>query len=109
MRECSPARTRENIVNIVNLGLYSRATLRELRRETGIEYDHREAGILHFYTDPKEFEAALEPAKLMRELGCDREIKTPDECVAIEPALEPSRKRGQCISHSVNCRSDIEE
>jgi D-amino-acid dehydrogenase len=87
LRECLPSRTRDNIVQIVNLGLYSRASLRELRRETGIEYDHREAGILHFYTDPKEFEAALAPAELMREFGCDREVKTADECVAIEPAL----------------------
>lgn len=87
LRECTPARTRENILQIVNLGLYSRATLRELRRETGIRYDHLERGILHFYTNPREFEAALEPARLMRELGCDRRVKTPDECVAIEPAL----------------------
>jgi len=87
LRECLPARTRENIVQIVNLGLYSRAALRELRRETGIVYDHLEAGILHFYTNRREFDAALAPAALMRELGCDREILTTDECVAREPAL----------------------
>ena len=93
LRECTPARTRHNIRQIVNLGLYSRSTLRELRRETGIEYDHLEAGILHFYTNPREFEAALAPARLMRELGCDREVKTADECVAIEPALAHVRER----------------
>ncbi len=93
LRECTPGRTRHNIRQIVNLGLYSRATLRELRRETGIEYDHLEAGILHFYTHPKEFEAALEPAELMRELGCDRQVKTADECVAIEPALARVKSR----------------
>lgn len=87
LRECLPARTRANVAHIVDLGLYSRASLRELRRETGIQYDHLDAGILHFYTDAKEFDAALAPIELMRELGCDREIKTPDECVAIEPAL----------------------
>jgi D-amino-acid dehydrogenase len=87
LRECLPSRTRENIRHIVNLGLYSRAILRELRRETRIEYDQLQAGILHFYTDAREFEAAIEPAALMRELGCDRQVKTADECVAIEPAL----------------------
>jgi D-amino-acid dehydrogenase len=91
MRECLPWRTRDNLTQIVNLGLYSRATLRELRRETGIEYDHREAGILHFFTDPGEFHAALAPSALMRELGCDRQVKTPDECIAIEPALAGMR------------------
>ena len=93
LRECLPARTRENIEQIVNLGLFSRATLRELRRETGIRYDHLEAGILHLYTDAKEFEAAIAPTQLMRELGCDREIKSPDECVAIEPALAHIREK----------------
>jgi D-amino-acid dehydrogenase len=93
LRECTPGRTRHNIRQIVNLGLYSRATLRELRRETGIEYDHLEAGILHFYTNPKEFEAAMAPAELMRELGCDREVKTAEECVAIEPALARVKNR----------------
>lgn len=87
LRECLPSRTRRNIRHIVNLGLYSRSTLQELRRETGIEYDERQQGILHFYTDRAEFEAALEPSKLMRDLGCDREIKTAAECVALEPAL----------------------
>ncbi|HEY0338538.1 MAG TPA: D-amino acid dehydrogenase, partial [Burkholderiales bacterium] len=93
LRECLPGRTRENITQIVNLGLYSRATLRELRRETGIEYDHLEAGILHFYTNAREYEAALAPVELMGEFGCDRQIKTPDECVAIEPALGHVRSK----------------
>jgi D-amino-acid dehydrogenase len=93
LRECLPSRTRDNIRQIVNLGLYSRATLRELRRETRIEYDHLQAGILHFYTSAREFEAAIEPAAWMRDLGCDRQVKTPDECVAIEPALAHARER----------------
>lgn len=91
LRECSPARTRRNIRQIVNLGLYSRAALCELRHETGLQYDHLAAGILHFYTSPTEFEAAFEPTRLMNELGCDRTIKTPEECVAIEPALASAR------------------
>jgi len=93
LRECLPGRTHDNILQIVNLGLYSRAALRELRRETGIAYEHLERGILHFYTEPKEFEAALEPARLMRALGCDRQVKTADECVAIEPALAGVRHK----------------
>ena len=69
LRECTPARTRRNIEQIVRLGLYSREMLQALRSETGIAYDHRTQGILHFYTTQKEFDAALKPAELMRELG----------------------------------------
>jgi len=91
LRECLPSRVRSNIEQIVNLGLYSRALLVELRRETGIEYDSLQRGILHFYTSTQEFEAALEPAALMREYGCEQQVKTPDECVQTEPALAAVR------------------
>lgn len=93
LRECTPARTRWNIEQIVRLGMYSRAMLQELRRETGISYDHRTQGILHFYTSKKEFDAALKPAELMRELGCERRVITPEEAVSIEPALAHIRTR----------------
>ncbi|MDW8469542.1 MAG: D-amino acid dehydrogenase [Burkholderiales bacterium] len=91
--ECLPARARRNTAALVKLGLYSRAALQELRRETGIRYDELTRGILHFYTDPREFEAACRAAELMRRLGLDREVKTPAECVAIEPALAACRAR----------------
>ena len=93
LRECSPARTRRNIEQIVRLGTYSRAKLQALRAETGIAYDALSRGILHFYTDAREFEAALEPARQMRELGCERRVVTPDEAVAIEPALAHAKHR----------------
>ena len=91
--ECLPSRTRHNTIQCLNLSLYSRDALRELRAATGIEYDHLERGILQFYTDPKEFEHGVASAALMREYGCDRVVRTPDECVAIEPALAACRDR----------------
>jgi D-amino-acid dehydrogenase len=93
LRECTPARTRHNITQIVRLGLYSRAMLQQLRRDTGIAYDHRTQGILHFYTSHKEFEAAQKPAELMRELGCARREVGAAEAVRLEPALAHIRDR----------------
>jgi D-amino-acid dehydrogenase len=93
MRECTPARTRHNIEQIVRLGTYSRETLQQLRRDTGLQYDQRAQGILHFYTNPKEFEAAEAPAAQMRALGCDRRVISADEAVRIEPALAHVRDR----------------
>ncbi len=91
LRECTAARARANVGAIVRLGLASRTALQVLRRELALEYDHLERGILHFYTDPAEFEHALPQAALMREFGCDRVPKTAAECLAIEPALAGSR------------------
>ncbi len=90
--ECMPHRTAANIKQIVTLGLHSRAVLQDLRKETGIAYDHLEKGILHFYTDPAGFDAAQEPARIMREHGCELRMLTPDEAIAIEPALRQARQ-----------------
>ncbi|MFZ2219276.1 MAG: D-amino acid dehydrogenase [Rhodoferax sp.] len=91
LRECTPARTRHNIQQIVRLGTYSRDTLQQLRRDTGIAYDQRTQGILHFYTSQKEFDAALAPTEQMRELGCERNIVSADEAVRLEPTLRHIR------------------
>ena len=87
LRECTTERTRHNIIQIVNLGTYSRDTLQGLRANTNIQYDCLSRGILHFYTNPAEFDAALEPAKIMREFGCERRVIDAAEAVRLEPAL----------------------
>ncbi len=91
LRECTPARTRHNIEQIVRLGTYSRDMLQALRRDIGIAYDERTQGILHFYTSQKEFDGAEGPAAQMRELGCDRRVISADEAVTLEPALRHIR------------------
>ena len=91
LRECTPARTRHNIEQIVRLGTYSRDMLQALRRDTGLSYAQRTQGILHFYTTQKEFDGALKPAELMRSLGCERQVISADEAVRLEPALQHIR------------------
>lgn len=91
LRECTAQRARANVGAIVRLGLASRAALQSLRRELALEYDQLERGILHFYTDRREFERAVPQAALMREFGCERVPQTAAQCLAIEPALAGSR------------------
>ena len=91
LRECTPARTRYNIEQIVRLGSYSRDMLQLLRRDIGISYDERTQGILHFYTSQKEFDGAEGPAAQMRALGCDRRVISADEALRLEPALRHIR------------------
>ena len=93
LRECLPWRTRRNTMQCLNLALYSRDCLKALRAATGIDYAHQERGILEFYTDEREFDDGVEAAALMREFGVDREVKSVDECVVIEPALSSCRGR----------------
>jgi D-amino-acid dehydrogenase len=93
LAECLPGRTRENIGEIVRLSLYSRASLQELRASTGLSYDELQLGILHYYTERDEFDRAAAASSIMREYGLDRDVKTVDEAVAIEPALASARDR----------------
>jgi D-amino-acid dehydrogenase len=78
LRNCTAARFQENASRLQRLGRYSRAQLQALRKETGLQYDQIARGILVLYTEGREFEPGM---------------KTPDECVAIEPAVAPLRHR----------------
>jgi D-amino-acid dehydrogenase len=87
VRECQPRRVAANLRRIVAIAEDSRRCLQDLRLETGIEYDSLSRGILHFYTDQREFDKSLGAAAAMRDLGCPRMPIDADEVVRIEPAL----------------------
>ncbi len=91
--ECLPHRARANARQIFALARYSADALRALRQETGIAYDELARGILSFYTDPRELQHAAALAGAMRAWGCEREVKTARECVAIEPALRHAQSQ----------------
>jgi len=89
--ECLPWRTRRNMLQILAISKYSGAALRELRADTGIAYDDLQRGILHIYSDRAAFDQAVRAAELVRRYGVARDVKTPDECVALEPSLSARR------------------
>jgi D-amino-acid dehydrogenase len=105
LAECLPGRHPANTTQLVRLGLYSRAALGELRASTGIQYDHLGRGILHFHTSEAELQASARAAEFMRKLGVDKVVKTPDECVALEPALAPIRSRLAGATYSASDES----
>ena len=86
--DCLPHRADRHTTEIVRLATASRTLLRQIREREKIDYDHRTLGILHFYRDKREFEAAISVAELMRKHGCDRRVITRDEVLQIEPAFE---------------------
>jgi len=91
--ECLPGRTRGNTEAAFSLALYSQGRLHELRRDAGIQYGEQSRGILHLYEERREFEHARVHLGLLKARGFDAEIKTPDECIAVEPALGYSKAR----------------
>ncbi len=85
------AKSRRNLERALRVAMHSRNLVKVWRSELGLEYDHKSKGILNFYRDPREFEAACKSNAAMNAKGLDREVKTPDECLALEPALETVR------------------
>lgn len=94
LRECMPGRFAANTRALAGLAAFSRECLLALRAQTGIRYDELSRGILHFCTEPRDFDALARHAEAMRELGVRREVKAPHECVQIEPALRHVRLAG---------------
>lgn len=92
LRECLPGRFERNARALTGLALYSRDSLQALRRETAIEYDHLERGILHFCTDPREFEALAAQARDAAATGVRHAVVTAAEAMRIEPALAGSAR-----------------
>jgi D-amino-acid dehydrogenase len=89
--ECFPGRFERHARELAGLAEYSRAALNALREQTGIEYQRIAKGILQFCTDPRDFDALVQHVEAMRRIGVARELKTPAECLAIEPALKGTR------------------
>jgi D-amino-acid dehydrogenase len=93
LRECTPARTRHNIEQIVRLGTYSRDTLQQLRRDTGLLRPAHPGHPALLYDAEGIRRRPQAPAEQMRALGCERQVISADEAVKIEPALAHIRPK----------------
>jgi len=85
--QCNDAAFERNVRQLVSLGAYSHAALKDVVAATGIEYHRLERGIAHFYTDQASFDGAAEAAALMQHFGVDRKVVSREELFAIEPAF----------------------
>lgn len=89
--ECFPKNNHENIKAMLEISLFSRKTLQEIRKEHNLQYEQQTKGILTFYTSEKSFQQGIDSAKFMSQFGCEREIKSRDETFQIEPTLKNSK------------------
>ena len=87
LSQCNDAAFERNVQQLVALGAYSHAALKDVVAATGIDYHRLERGIAHFYTDQKAFDDAGAAAGLMQRYGVDRKVVSRDELFAIEPAF----------------------
>ncbi|MCV0437740.1 MAG: D-amino acid dehydrogenase [Hydrogenophaga sp.] len=85
--QCNDAAFVRNVAQLVALGAYSHAALKDVVAETGMDYHRLERGIAHYYTDQKAFDGAADAAAVMQRFGVQRSVVSREELLKIEPAL----------------------
>ena len=88
LAQCNNHAFERNVQQLVALGAYSHAALKDVVRSTGIAYLRLERGIAHYYTDEAAFEEAGRAALLMQKFGVQRKVVSREELLAIEPAFK---------------------
>jgi D-amino-acid dehydrogenase len=88
LRNATTTRHRRHTLVNLRLALLSAKTLKEVRRETGIEHDQRERGILKILREPAALDAGVAHAKMLAGEG-DLPFRVLDRAavLALEPAL----------------------
>ncbi|XHS79487.1 D-amino acid dehydrogenase [Burkholderiaceae bacterium UC74_6] len=87
LKECTTPAFERNVEQLVQLGRYSHAALKDVVAATSIEYNRLERGILHFFSSQQDFDNGVEAAKIMQSHGVDRRILDHDQVLEVEPAL----------------------
>lgn len=103
LAQCNDAAFVRNVAQLVALGAYSHAALKDVVADTGIAYNRLERGIAHYYTDQKSFDGAADAAAVMQRFGVQRRVVSRDELLKIEPAL---RSFGERIVGGTFTKSD---
>lgn len=87
LANCTQPAFERNVAQLVALGRYSHESLKALVAQTGIEYDRLERGILHFFSNQKDFDTAADGVEAMRRHGVERRILSRAEVLQVEPTL----------------------
>ncbi|KZB72750.1 MULTISPECIES: D-amino acid dehydrogenase [Thalassospira] len=91
LRNCTDARARINLEKALRVAIYSRDCLRALRDDLDIDYKHSTRGILHICRNEQDMHAVEKATVQMQAYGLNRKLVSPEECLAIEPALRDAK------------------
>lgn len=92
LRNCTTARAKQNCINMLRLGLYSRVKMQQLVKEAGISFDYSERGIVHIYGTQQDLDQAVHHAEFQARYGCDEKPLTREQVLALEPALKDTSR-----------------
>lgn len=87
LRNCTSARYAVNKSRMIPIAEYSRDSLRDLRRDIGIQYDERAQGTLQLFRYQAQLDGTGEDIAVLKQYGVPFEVLSREGCIAVEPAL----------------------
>ena len=93
LRNCTEARYALNKSRMVRLAEFSRDELMALRKDLGIEYDHRSLGTLQLFRTARQMDGSAKDMDVLRSYGVPFENLDREGCVRAEPGLANSSDR----------------
>lgn len=87
LKNCNPASYAINKERMTRVAEYSRDCLRELRKETGISYEHRSKGTLQVFRNEAQLEMVQRDIAVLRECDVPHELLLGADLAKVEPAL----------------------
>lgn len=87
LRNCTPERYAQNKERMMRIAEYSRDCLRQLRADTGIQYEQRSRGTLQLFRSPAQLEAARRDMAVLEECGVPYALLERDALPQVEPGL----------------------
>ncbi len=87
LANCTDAAYGTNKARMVRLAEYSRDCLKDLRAETGIEYDQRTRGTLQLFRTQKQLDAVAADVEVLKAFGVPHSLLDARGCIGAEPAL----------------------
>ncbi|HTT09278.1 MAG TPA: D-amino acid dehydrogenase [Burkholderiaceae bacterium] len=93
LAQCNAPAYERNKARMLRLAEYSRDCLRELRNETGIQYDQRTRGTLQLFRTAAQVNGAAADIEVLRRFGVSWQALDVAGCVRQEPALDRVRHK----------------
>ncbi|CNK74534.1 D-amino acid dehydrogenase [Yersinia proxima] len=87
LRNCDTSHYMINKSRMVRLAEYSRDCLKDLREDTGIQYEGRQGGTLQLFRTEQQFDNAAKDIAVLDDAGVPYSLLTADQLATVEPAL----------------------
>ncbi|MCC8381643.1 MULTISPECIES: D-amino acid dehydrogenase [unclassified Xenorhabdus] len=87
LRNCDADHYAMNKSRMVRLAEYSRDCIKQLRADTGIQYEERLGGTLQLFRTAKQFDSAAKDIAVLEQEGVPYRLLTAEQLASVEPAL----------------------